>query len=282
MKPLGRALASWQPQALESGDPLFVLQKEWAEIVGEDVAAQTRPAEIVRDALVVLTRSSAWSQQLAFLSERVLRLVQERAGVPIRTLRFRVGRIRTGAVRPAHHGEPRATARRSARKPPRTVEPAPSLEAALERFRADVAATQRAKAAAGWKECVRCGARTHTASTPFCVPCGNAHAQERDAQVARLLFEAPWLGYAGIAPLVQGLRPQEYDAVRLALLRRWRDTLERIRRSPRPRVTTRDRSIASSYVLLKSEMEPDKIAPAVVRDLLGDELHDIFYGNENS
>jgi hypothetical protein len=35
-------------------------------------------------------------------------------------------------------------------------------------------------------------------------------------------------------------------------------------------------------VLLKSELEPDKIAPAVVRDLLGDELHEIFYGNENS
>jgi len=277
MKPLARALASWQPQALESGDPLFVLQKEWAEIVGEDVAAQTRPAEIVRDALVVLTRSSAWSQQLAFLSERVLRLVQERAGVPIRTLRFRVGRIREAAPGVARR-------RRSERKhsPSRSHEPAPSLQAAFERFKTDVAAAQRAKAAAGWKECVRCGARTHTASTPFCVPCGNAHAQERDAQVARLLFEAPWLGYAGIAPLVQGLGPHEYAAVRLALLRRWRDTLERIRRSPRPRVTTRDRSIASSYVLLKSEMEPDKIAPAVVRDLLGDDLHGIFYGNENS
>jgi hypothetical protein len=150
----------------------------------------------------------------------------------------------------------------------------------MERFRADVAAAQRAKAAAGWKECLRCGA--HTASGPFCVPCGNADAQEREAQVARLLFEAPWLGYVGIAPLVRGLTPKQYEAVRLALLRRWKDTLERIRRSPRPRVTMRDRSIASSYVLLKSELEPDKIAPAVVRDLLGDELHEIFYGNENS
>jgi hypothetical protein len=114
------------------------------------------------------------------------------------------------------------------------------------------------------------------------VPCENALAQERSAQVARLLFEAPWLGYAGIAPLVGGLQRQEYDAVRLTLLRRWKDALERIRRSPQPRVTMRDRSIASSYVLLKSQLEPDKIAPAVVRDLLGDELHDIFYGNENT
>lgn len=276
MKPLARALKAWQPQALHPGDPLYVLQAEWAQIVGADVAANTRPAEIIREALVVVTRSSAWSQQLAFLSERVLQAIHERAGDSIRTLRFRVGRLReTGPLAARPRGTRRA-------KPLRAVEPAPTLEAAVDRFRADVTAAQRAKAAAGWKECVRCGARTHTASTPFCVPCGNVHAQERDAQVARLLFEAPWLGYAGIAPLVHRLTPQEYEAVRLALLRRWKDTLERIRRSARPCVTARERSIASSYVLLKSGLEPDRIAPAVVRDLLGDELNDIFYGNENS
>jgi Dna[CI] antecedent, DciA len=278
MKPLASALTAWKPQVLHPGDPLAVLQAEWAEIVGDDVAAQTRPAEIVRDALVVVTRSSAWSQQLAFLSERVLSAVHERTGMSIGNLRFRVGRIRevAGGI------PPRPRRGKRVKREVRTLEPAPTLEAALERFRADVTAAQRARTAAGWKECPRCGARTHTASGSFCVPCSNAHAQERDAQVARLLYEAPWLGYAGIAPLVQGLRPHEYDAVRLTLLRRWKDTLERIRRSARPRITMRDRSIASSYVLLKSQLEPDKIAPAVVRDLLGDELHDILYGNENS
>ncbi|HET9096994.1 MAG TPA: DUF721 domain-containing protein [Candidatus Baltobacteraceae bacterium] len=278
MKPLRRALTAWQPQALPPSDPLAVLQAEWPQIVGDEVAANSRPSEIVRDALVVLTRSGAWSQQLAFLGERVLRAVQQRGGESIGSLRFRVGRIReqTGP------GMPRRRSGDRRKAAGRAVEVAPSLEAALERFRADVAAAQRARAAAGWKECVRCGARTHTAPEPFCVPCGNAHAQERDAQVARLLFEAPWLGYAGIAPVVAGLTRQEYEAVRIALLRRWKDTLERIRRSVRPRVTARDRSIASSYILLKSELEPDKIAPAVVRNLLGDELHDIFYGSENS
>lgn len=280
MKPLSRALTAWRPQALHPDDPLSVLQTEWAQIVGEDVAAQSRPAEIVRDALVVVTRSSAWSQQLSFLSERVLHAVQERAGISVRSLRFRVGRVREPAVA----GGSATRKKRGPRSKPdsRALEPAATLEAAMARFRADVQAAQRAKAAAGWKECMRCGARTHTASGPFCVPCSNTDAQERDAQVARLLFEAPWLGYAGIAPLVQGLTRGQFEAIRLALLRRWKDSLERIRRSVRPRITMRDRSIASSYVLLKSELEPDKIAPAVVRDLLGDELHEIFYGNENS
>lgn len=278
MKPLRGALRAWQPQALHPADPLSVLQAEWVQIVGDEVAANSRPAEIVREALVVVTRSSAWSQQLSFLSERVLQAVQQRTGESIGGLRFRVGRLRD---LPASH-VPRKRRSTRSKQPVRALDEAPSLEAALERFRADVAAAQRARTAAGWKECVRCGARTHTASGPFCVPCANAHAQERDAQVARLLFEAPWLGFAGIAPVVPGLSRQEYEAVRTALLRRWKDTLERIRRSVRPRVTTRDRSIASSYVLLKSELEPDKIAPAVVRDLLGDELHELFYGTQNS
>ena len=285
MQSLTRALKRWQPQALHPADPLSVLQAQWAQIVGADVAANTRPAEIAREALIVITRSSAWSQQLAFLSEEVLAAVHARPGADaITTLRFRVGRL-SQAPAPPHAAGRTARRRPGAGKPrpaARGPEPAGTLEAALERFRHDVTAAQRAREAAGWKECARCGARTHRASGRFCAPCTSAHAQERDAQVARLLYEAPWLGFAGIVPLVEGLTRAEYEAVRLALLRRWKDLLDRLRRSQRTRVTARERSIASSYVLLKSELAPDTIALAVVRDLLGDELYDIFYGNENT
>jgi len=283
MQTLASALRAWSPREVHPGDALGTLQAQWPQIVGEEVAANTRPAEITRDALVIVTRSSAWSQQLTFLSERVLRAIQERtADCAIRTLRFRVGRVqpaRTFAPARRRTASPRAESRSSAAAP---ADPAPTLEAAIERFRVDVAGTQRAQAAAGWKLCARCGARTQNAAGSLCVPCENAQAQERERHVARLLFEAPWLGYEGIAPLVPGLRRHAYEAVRLALLRRWKDTLERIRREPRRRPSTRERSIASSYVLLKTELDPDKIAPVVVRNLLGDELHDIFYGSDDS
>ena len=150
----------------------------------------------------------------------------------------------------------------------------------VERFRVHVLEAQRAKAAAGWKECEQCGVRIFPAPERLCVPCGNVRAQQRDAATSRLLYEAPWLGYAGIAPLVAGLTPREYNAIRLRLLRRWHDVLERLRRSGGAHATARDRMIASSYVLLKSELDPERIAPVVVRDLLGEELHQIFYGNE--
>lgn len=273
MKPLKSALSAWEPQLGLHGDPLLALRAHWPSIVGPDVAANSRPAEFAQDSLLIVTRSSAWSQQLGFLSERILAAVRERSNVSLERLRFRVGRlVETGNVPARRH----VLARRSGQD---ARDPAPSLEAAVARFKHDVAAAQRAKANAGWKECSRCGVRIVPSSGPRCVPCENVRLQERDARVARLLFEAPWLGYAGIAPLLDDLKPHEYQLVRLQLLRRWKDALERVRRSGGRSLSTRDRMIASSYVLLKSELDPERIAPAVVRDLLGDELHDIFYGN---
>ena len=274
MKPLRSALSGWEPSAALAADPLLYIRTAWREIVGDEIAANTRPHEIARDALLVVTRSGAWSQQLSFLSERILSALRERTNVDLERLRFRVGRV--------HENATSAPSRRSVRRSrPDRREASPTLEAAVAQFRADVTEAQRAKAAAGWKECLRCGVRIVPASGPFCVPCENANAQERDATVARLLFEVPWLGYGGIAPLVKNLTPREYQAIRLRLLRRWRDALERVRRTGGTSLTTRDRMIASSYVLLKSELDPERIAPAVVRDLLGDELHEIFYGEKN-
>jgi hypothetical protein len=277
MKPLKTALQAWEPSASVSGDPLLSVKAEWSAIVGEDVAANSRPAEISRDALLIVTRSSAWSQQLAFLSERIMSALRKRTGLDLQRLRFRVGRINESASAPVRKRGAKRTSQRAEKR-----SAAESLQAAFERFRDDVVASERAKAAAGWKECIRCGVRIYPASGSLCVPCKNAAAQERDARVARLLFEVPWLGYAGVAPLVDNLTPQDYEAIRLRLLRRWKDVLDRVRRTGGAQLTTRDRMIASSYVLLKSELDPERIAPAVVRDLLGDELHEILYGNENT
>ena len=273
MKPLRNALAAWEPVAAVCSDPVLQIRTAWREIVGADVAAHSRPDSLVRGSLLIVTRSNAWSQQLTFLTEQILSAVRDRTGLQLEGLRFRVGRM-TAQTAP----EPRALrARRRTGQP--VGPPAETPQDALQRFREDVAAAERAKKAAGWKECSRCGVRISPSPARFCVPCANARVQERDGAIARLLFEAPWLGYQGIAALVGDLEPPEYHAIRLRLLRRWHDALERLRRSGSP-VTTRDRMIASSYVLLKSELDPESIAPAVVRELLGDELHEKFYGSE--
>lgn len=273
MQSLRSALSAWQPANVAAGDPLSHLRAQWATIVGEDIASNSRPAELIRGSLLVVTRSAAWSQQLSFLSERIVEAVRESTGAALEGVRFRVGRIgsSTGSspVRKA-----------AARKRPAPRAAAATLESAVAMFRDDVANAQRAKAGAGWKECNRCGIRIVPETGPFCAPCVNARGAERSAAIARLLFEVPFLGYSGISDHVENLTRDEYERVRAKLLARWWDALAQLQRSGRKRVTRRERDIVSSYVLLKTRLDPERIAPAVVRDLLGEELYKIFYGSE--
>jgi hypothetical protein len=92
-----------------------------------------------------------------------------------------------------------------------------------------------------------------------------------------LLFEAPWLGYNGTAALVDGLQEGEYERVRAQLLTRWWGMLVQARAANRLSRDGRERLIASSYVLLRSKIPPEQIIPATVRSILGDDLHDLIY-----
>jgi hypothetical protein len=275
---LSRAVATWTPgAALRPGEPILLLRAGWDEMVGTEVARNSYPARIIGGTLQVITRSSAWSHQLTFLAEHVLKAIAARlprAG--IERLRFRVGAL-PAPSKPGTSGRRRPAARQPAPRPP-----AASAREAIARFRGEVEGRRRAARAAGWKECARCGALVAPATGGLCVPCESAGLQERTAATARLLFEAPWLGYGGTAALVDGLQEGEYESIRSQLLRRWWEMLAQACAVKRLSRDGRERLIASSYVVLRSKLPPEKIAPATVRTVLGDELHDFLYGTPNN
>lgn len=273
MLKLGKALADWQPSEGAGRDPVVLLEAGWEEIVGGEVARNSRPARISAGALVVTTRSSAWSHQLTFLAEHVLRAVSARLpAAGIQRMQFRVGHIphrpERGAVRPSRRGRAEQPAR----------PPAKSTGEALARFRRDVEQQQQNRRSYGWNECRGCGALAVASTGVLCAACASSQAQERGSATARLLFEAPWLGYTGTAALVDGLQEEEYERVRTGLLKHWWGTLARARAAKRLSRDGRERSLASSYVLLQSKLAPEEIIPATVRSILGDELHDLLYG----
>ena len=277
LRPLAEALGRWTPPkdvASKTG-PLSLLAAGWREIVGGDVARNTHPARILDDTLWVTTRSSAWSQQLSFLSEPILAAVRARLPqTSVTSLRFRVGKLPARiAARPA---AATASLRRTARPP---LPPTGDAAEALNRFRESVAQRRRADRCAGWKECEGCGA-SFASRDALCVTCCNARADLRAAAAARLMFEAPWLGYAGMAELVEGLTRSDYDTTRTRLLSRWWEALTRARASKRLSRDRRERAIASSYVILKSKLPPEAIDPATLRNVLGDELNDLLFGTE--
>ena len=274
---LGQALGAWSPGEGRTGrtEPIVLLGAAWAELAGDSLAAHSHPGKLEGDTLIVTTSSSGWSQQLSFLTEPILAAILARLPhCGIAKLRFRVGKLpqRGPAVRAARAASPRPGGTGGVRPPVRDA------DEALERFRGDVAAAERAKRERGWKECTGCSALIAPASGPVCVSCVVARDQERERLVSRLLFEAPWLGYAGTASLVEDLDRATYESIRLRLLGRWWGRLNRARAAGRLSRDESERLVASSYVVLKSELPPERVTPATVRNVLGDELHELLYG----
>lgn len=54
-----------------SGLALGELGRRWADVVGERLAVETRPAALERGLLVVAASSSGWAAQVRFLSDQV-------------------------------------------------------------------------------------------------------------------------------------------------------------------------------------------------------------------
>ena len=77
------------------------LQRQWPAIVGEHVAAHTRPESIRFKKLHVIADSSVWVQQLAFLKPSLLESINTAAG----TLIVADIVLRVGEVKHQTHGE---------------------------------------------------------------------------------------------------------------------------------------------------------------------------------
>jgi hypothetical protein len=270
---LGTVLDGWRPKPGAGGDPLGAVRAAWPELVGADVARAAQPVAIERDqTLVVLTTSSAWSHQLAFLEPEIVRGLRALPDTPALTrLRFRVGKLRARSASPGGAGGPR-----HATGDVPSVPPAKTLDDALARLRRSVERTRDAHRVRGGTFCALCEVPIEAGTT--CRPCREDDLRRRRFACERLLFEAPWLTPEEILASVEGLSADDYDTIRRRLLRSWWDELRRAQtlhklRQPVDRV--RLRKLASSFVLLETRIDPHRLEmdSAVRMNALG-ELYD--------
>lgn len=270
LQPLREALATWTPGRGALGDPLNAIAIAWPGIVGPSVAAHAAPLEISGATLVVSTRSSAWSQQLQFLSPTILKGL---AGIelerPIERLTFRSGGLRQRGPRGAGLPPLQRARSRSAGPAP---EPAHDAAEALDRLRRRVASVRRARPV-----CMSCGAPLAAPGPGTCAPCSGSAERERTSRLERIVYMAPWLELAELREQVPGLGAAEFERARRNLLQRWWLILERAKRAGKLSSSGLERHVASSYVLLQSRLAPDRITPAIVRNLLGPELEALLW-----
>ncbi|MHB8147524.1 MAG: DciA family protein [Vulcanimicrobiaceae bacterium] len=281
LKPIRQTLETWTPHegaAAPASDPLALLGARWEDFVGPENARHSHPSQVIGAVLVVTTSSGTWSQQLGFLAPKVVEEIAKRlprAG--IERLRFRVGRLPAPLTPGARTA---GAARMRLGTAPAARPPVHSAQEAVERFRADVDAEQRAKRTAGWKECSQCGVQVPPGRARLCVPCRSERTQSRAAALAQILYQTPGIDFADAAAQVKGLSRQAFESQKRRLLGRWRTELDRVARDGRLSRGGRERSIASSYVLLKTGIPPEHIAPATIRNELGDVVYDLIYGTE--
>ena len=273
LRPLRVAVGEWSPGRGIAGDPLHAIAAGWAGIVGPGVAAHCAPLEISGKTLVIVTKSSAWSQQLHFLGDTILAGIRTLHGERgIERLAFRVGVVRRRDAA-AKRGAPAGRRIRRA-GPAAAMEPALDLESAFERLREHMRTT---RAAAG-KGCAACGASIEAPRPErLCAPCAGRDATDRALVLERMIYMAPWLTLAELHEALPGLSGSEFEHARRRLLQRWWLLLERARRAGRLSTSGIERPVASSYVLLQSRLPPDRISPAVVRNLLGDGLEALLW-----
>lgn len=271
MLKLGEALGGWSPRTGAVGDPLATVRGAWGGIVGADTARAAQPVAIAGDTLVIVTTSSAWSHQLSFLEPEILRGIAALPGASgIVRMRFRIGTIRV----PGGHGPVATAARKRAQRRP-TAAPAATLAEAIVRLRTTIDRSRAQHAAGGGTFCRRCAAPIERGHT--CEPCAQGEQRAREFACERLLFEAPWLAPEAVLASVAGLRAEAYDAIRRRLLRAWWDEMALARKRaslPRPVAPDRVRlrKIASSYVLLETKIDPNRLEmdSAVRQNALGD------------
>jgi predicted nucleic acid-binding Zn ribbon protein len=142
----------------------------WPQIVGEQMARATEAQKVQAGTLVVITRSSSWSQELAFQKPGIVRKYRDRLGKDfVKDLRFVVGAVR-GLASPGALSRPPEAEVRRIRLPQEEVDRIarasetgdPELAQAIRRALTHEAQLRLWHLEHGAKSCPRCGAAYRT------------------------------------------------------------------------------------------------------------------------
>lgn len=93
-----KALGDVLSQSTALNDAKRLSWQTWRGVVGLRIANKTRPEFLDKQVLTVRVASPMWAQELSLLQGTILQRLAE-AGLPVRQLRFRVGKVEAPRTR---------------------------------------------------------------------------------------------------------------------------------------------------------------------------------------
>jgi predicted nucleic acid-binding Zn ribbon protein len=129
LEPLKQTLDKWERRHVSQSYRQFqFILNLWADIVGPQVAAHTKPVSLQDQVLRVLTTNSTWSQHLMFERQRIAVKLNAQLSVNLKDIRFQPGLLPNSANPMRDRSLPPTQA--DLRSHPSWVEPPPKTKPA--------------------------------------------------------------------------------------------------------------------------------------------------------
>jgi len=159
----------------------------WPKVVGPQLAKATEAQRVQGGTLLVLTRNSAWNQELSFQKTRIVQRYREHLGQDyVKDVRFNVGAVRGIADTAVSHAPPEEEVRRTRLPVDEVVRirvasegADPELGQAIRRALTREAQIRHWHLAHGARPCSRCGA-AHRSPHDLCPACRLESGKRRD------------------------------------------------------------------------------------------------------
>jgi len=289
-------IAGWTPRSgrsvgIGADQASAAFAAAWEEAVGAHIARRSRPAKFRHGVLTVLTASSAWSDELSQHAPRIIAALQRAFPEErLHKLRFMVASGRTKLLLDGERSRSRVQAKPQVHASPvRTTTNASGGQEDLASTLARLASLQKKldaeRDSAGWKICASCQKRflPESQRIALCAPCAEGKRRTTQGSIERALMQAPWLSFSDVRRTLPTITFPAYDRAKQHLLARWQSEIESAqRRLRREAITTADRVVAWSYLMLSTGLAQRDLGRAVVTDVLGREWMVVLFGDSTT
>ena len=289
-------IAGWTPRAernvgMGADQASAAFAAAWEEAVGAHIARRSRPAKFRHGVLTVLTASSAWSDELSQHAPRIVAALQRAFPEErLHKLRFMVASGRTKLLLDGERSRSQALAKpQSHASPVLAAVDANAGQEDLVTSLARLASLQKKldaeRDSAGWKICASCEKRFLPEShrIVLCAPCADGKRRATAGSIERALMQAPWLSFSDVRRTLPTITFPAYDRAKQHLLARWQSEIESAqRRLRREAVTTADRVVAWSFLMLSTGLTQRDLGRAVVTDVLGRDWMTVLFGDSTT